>query len=190
FLWPEESYLILKPRLKKISPNIKPSLLTSCHSPNEWLLFLLDLCYPGGKGLHKPSKEFLCRLIGEVAAVIKQLGGSPDIGFRLCHRGYIDKNQGLTQMVVGAKATNIANRNTNHRGRLAIPGILPIRARAYIDGILQHPRYGTVVLRRKKEQTIHSPYFFPEVHPFIWWRVFQVFVEHGELADLQKLKRQ
>lgn len=65
-------------------------------------------------------------------------------------------------MVIGTKATDIADRNADYRSRLAVPGILPIGAGSYIDGIFQHSRHGPVVFGSKKKQPVRRSDFATE----------------------------
>ena len=85
-------------------------------------LFLMKLCYSSCKLLHKTCEKFLRRIVGEIAAVIKELGCSSKIGFRLCHGRYIYKNQRLTQMMIRSpKHPNTYQDKDNTRDQRKVP---------------------------------------------------------------------
>jgi len=83
-------------------------------------------CDPRVIGLHEPLQEFPCPIIYELAVRIEQLVGASDIGFRLCHRGDVQKNERLPQMVISAESPNTARRCTDDCARLTAPCALAV----------------------------------------------------------------
>ncbi|MNY41295.1 hypothetical protein D3C86_1760960 [compost metagenome] len=114
---------------------------------------LLMLFHPLSICIDKALQERLDRF-RQLARLIERRPGTAQVSLGLLHQRHIEKNHGLTQVMVGAETANRARRNTDHRARFATPGALAVRARADIDGVFHRRRHRTVVFRSDEQHRV------------------------------------
>ena len=93
------------------------------------------------------------------------------------------------EMLLRQRRANRAARRAGDKGRLAGPAVFSIGARAPIDRVFQHRRYGAIVLWRDDEDAVGVGEFGFETDDLGRQVRFEVLVEHGQVIDAQELTR-
>ena len=105
---------------------------------------------PCRERLHKLPEELTRAVLDQFALGIKKISRSADVGFRLLHRGHVQKHQSLTQVMVRTECAQRAGRYADDRAGFAIPRIAPIGTRGDVQRIFETARHGAVVFRVTK----------------------------------------
>lgn len=83
---------------------------------------------PCGIGPYEILQELPRAVIDELAIPVEQLVRTAEIRFRLGHRGNVEENERLTQMVIRSESAHGAGRRTNDGAGLAVPDALAVRS--------------------------------------------------------------
>src|SRR5271163_1848666 len=117
-------------------------------------------------GLHEPLQEFSRSVVDELAVGVEQFVRAADIGFRLRHRGDVQKHQRLPQMMVSAESADTARRGADDRTWLTAPCVLATRPGADIDSVFQDRWHRAVILGRHEKNCVDRADAFTKRRPF------------------------
>lgn len=150
----------------------------------------LERAHPIGVAVDEALQE-RTRVVTDDAAFVVDTGRIVlDEHFRLREHLHVEIREHVAQVLLRERRADRARRRAEHRARLARPRVVPPRARAPVERVLQHAGNRAVVFGRDEQQRVgRFDRLFETLRDFRKIRVVILTIER-QLADLDELERE